>query len=198
MPSAVNEKKEVTELLRSWSDGDEAALERLVPIVYGELHRLARGFMRGERQGQTLQTTALINEAFLRLIQWKEVSWQNRAHFFGVSARLMRRILVSVARTHRSGKRGGEDSRVTFDETLIPVAPANDVVAVDEALENLEALDSRKARVVELRFFGGLTTEETAEVMKTSTRTVERDWSLAQAWLLRELSHGQTNPQGAG
>jgi len=143
--------------------------------------------MRGERAGHTLQTTALINEAFLRLIQWKDVSWQNRAHFFGVSARMMRRILVSIARAHRSGKRGKDVSRVTLDEAMIPGGPGSDVIAVDEALQSLEALDARKARVVELRFFAGLTTEETAEVMKVSTRTVEREWSLAQAWLLHEL-----------
>lgn len=179
--------EDVTRLLRSWSDGDESALERLVPLVYSELHRLARGYMRGERAGHTLQTTALINEAFLRLIQWKDVSWQNRAHFFGVSARMMRRILVSIARAHRSGKRGKDVSRVTLDEAMIPGGPGSDVIAVDEALQSLEALDARKARVVELRFFAGLTTEETAEVMKVSTRTVEREWSLAQAWLLHEL-----------
>lgn len=190
--------EEVTQLLRSWSDGDDKALERLVPLVYSELHRLANGYMRGEREGHTLQTTALINEAFLRLIQWKEVSWQNRAHFFGVSAGMMRRILVSVARAHRSGKRGGEASKVTFDESLIPGGPGSDVVAVDEALKSLETLDARKARVVELRFFGGLTTEETAEVMKTSTRTVEREWSLAQAWLLRELSPSEGKAKGIG
>jgi len=179
--------EDVTRLLRSWSDGDESALERLVPLVYSELHRLARGYMRGERAGHTLQTTALINEAFLRLIQWKDVSWQNRAHFFGVSARMMRRILVSIARAHRSGKRGKDVSLVTLDEAMIPGGPGSDVIAVDEALQSLEALDARKARVVELRFFAGLTTEETAEVMKVSTRTVEREWSLAQAWLLHEL-----------
>lgn len=179
--------EDVTRLLRSWSDGDESALERLVPLVYSELHRLARGYMRGERAGHTLQTTALINEAFLRLIQWKDVSWQNRAHFFGVSARMMRRILVSIARAHRSEKRGKDVSRVTLDEAMIPGGPGSDVIAVDEALQSLEALDARKARVVELRFFAGLTTEETAEVMKVSTRTVEREWSLAQAWLLHEL-----------
>ncbi len=186
--------EEVTTLLRSWSDGDESALERLVPLVYAELHRLARGYMRGERAGHTLQTTALINEAFLRLIQWKDVSWQNRAHFFGVSARMMRRILVSIARAHRSGKRGKDASRVTLSEAVIPGGPERDVIAVDEALKDLEALDPRKARVVELRYFGGLTTEETAEVMKVSTRTVERELSLAQAWLLRELQ-GKNKPE---
>lgn len=190
--------EEVTQLLRSWSEGDDQAMERLVPLVYSELHRLANGYMRGEREGHTLQATALINEAFLRLIQWKDVSWQNRAHFFGVSAGMMRRILLSMARAHRSEKRGGEASRVTLDEALIPDGPGSDVVAVDEALKSLEELDARKARVVELRFFGGLTTEETAEVMKTSTRTIEREWSLAQAWLLRELSPPAGKAKGTG
>jgi RNA polymerase sigma-70 factor (ECF subfamily) len=185
-PAAEN----LTELLRSWSEGDQRALEQLVPLVYAELHRLARGYMRGERQGHTLQTTALINEAFLRLIDWKNVSWQNRAHFFGASAQLMRRILVDFARSRRNAKRGGDVSRVTWDEGLIPAASGTDVVAVDDALKSLEALDPRKGKIVELRFFGGLSTEETAEVLKISTRTVEREWSLAQAWLLRELRRG--------
>lgn len=184
---AVQPARNVTQLLRSWSEGDQTALEQLVPLVHAELHRLARGYMRGERQGHTLQTTALVNEAFLRLIDWKNVSWQNRAHFFGVSAQLMRRILVDFARSKRNARRGGDVSRVTLDEALIPAAMGTDVVAVDDALRSLETLDPRKARIVELRFFGGLTTEETAEVMKLSTRTVEREWSLAQAWLLREL-----------
>lgn len=177
---------EVTQLLRSWSDGDQEALDKLIPLVYAELHRLARGYMRGEREGHTLQTTALINEAFLRLIDWKKVSWQNRAHFFGVSAQLMRRILVDFARS-RNLKRGGALSRVTLNEALIPEASRTDVVAVDEALKSLEALDPRKVKIVELRFFAGLSTIETAEVLKISKRTVEREWGLAQAWLLREL-----------
>ena len=177
---------EVTELLRSWSDGQQEALEKLVPLVYAELRRLARGYMRGERKGHSLQTTALINEAFLRLIDWKNVSWQNRAHFFGVSAQLMRRILVGVARSHNA-KRGGDVSRVTLDEALIPAVSRTDVVAVDDALKSLEALDLRKAKIVELRFFGGLSTAETAEFLKISTRTVEREWRLAKLWLVREL-----------
>lgn len=177
----------ITHLLRSWNEGDQRALDQLVPLVYAELHRLARGYMRREQQGHTLQTTALINEAFLKLIDWKNVSWQNRAHFFGVSAQLMRRILVDFARSRRNAKRGGDVSRVTLNESLIPAASRTDVVAVDDALRTLETLDPRKGRIVELRFFGGLRTEETAEVMKISTRTVEREWSLAQAWLLREL-----------
>jgi RNA polymerase sigma-70 factor, ECF subfamily len=184
---AVTTTREVTQLLQSWSGGDPLALEKLVPLVYSELHRLARGYMRGEREGHTLQTTALINEAFLRLVDWKNVSWQNRAHFFGVSAQLMRRILVDFARSRRNNRRGGDMSRVTLDEALIPAESRTDVVAVDDALKSLEKIDPRKGKIVELRFFGGLSTEETAEVLKTSSRTVEREWSLAQAWLLREL-----------
>ena len=179
---------QVTQLLRSWSAGDQAALDKLIPLIYAELHRLARGYMRREREGHTLQTTALINEAFVKLIDWKSAKWQNRAHFFGLSARLMRQILVSYARAHHSSKRGGEVERLELDEELVPAKAGRDVVAVDDALKSLEGLDPRKARIVELRFFGGLGTKETAEVMKLSTRTVELEWSLAQAWLLRELS----------
>lgn len=179
---------QVTRLLHSWGAGDEAALEKLTPLIYAELHRLARGYMRREREGHTLQTTALINEAFVKLIDWKSAKWQNRAHFFGISARLMRQILVSYARAHHSSKRGGEAERMELDEELVPAKAGRDVVAVDDALKSLEELDPRKARIVELRFFGGLGTRETAEVMKLSTRTVELEWSLAQAWLLRELS----------
>ena len=187
MPTTLT-SAQVTQLLRSWSAGDEAALEKLTPLIYAELHRLARGYMRREREGHTLQTTALINEAFLKLIDWKKAKWENRAHFFGISARMMRQILVSYARAHHSSKRGGEGELVKLDEGLIPAEAGKDVVAVDDALKSLEALDPRKARVVELRFFGGLGVKETAEVMKLSTRTVEMEWSLAQAWLLRELS----------
>jgi RNA polymerase sigma factor (TIGR02999 family) len=158
-----------------------------VPLVDAELRRLAQGYLRGERQGHTLQTTALVNEAFLRLIDWKSVSWQNRAHFFGVSAKLMRHILVDVARARRSRKRGGDHSRVTLDEALLAGQPTIDVVEVDDVLRSLEAIDPRKGRIVELRFFGGLDTKETAEVLGLSTRSVEREWNLARAWLLREL-----------
>ncbi len=187
MPTAFS-STQVTQLLHSWSEGNQAALDKLIPLIYSELHRLARGYMRREREGHTLQTTALINEAFVKLIDWKSAKWQNRAHFFGISARLMGQILVSYARAHHSSKRGGEAERVELDEGLVPAKAGRDVVAVDDALKSLEELDARKARVVELRFFGGLGTRETAEVMKLSTRTVELEWSLAQAWLLRELS----------
>jgi RNA polymerase sigma-70 factor (ECF subfamily) len=179
--------EDVTQLLRAWSQGDSSALEKLTPLVYAELHRLARGYMRQERQGHTLQTTALVNEAFVRLIDWKSVSWQNRAHFFGVSAQVMRRILVDFARARRKAKRSGDVSWVTMDEALMPVASVRDLVTVDDALKSLEAIDPRRGRIVELRFFGGLTTEETAEVLKISPRSVVREWSLARAWLLREL-----------
>ena len=186
--------QDVTQLLQSWVQGHHEALDKLVPLVYAELHRLAQGYMRGEREGHILQTTALINETFLRLIKWKNVSWQNRAHFFGISAQLMRRILVDFARS-RSAKGGGAESRVTLNEALIPAKSRTDVVAVDEALKSLEAFDLRKGEIVELRFFGGLSTKETAEVLKISTRTVEREWSLAQAWLLRELRRSSGKAQ---
>ena len=188
--------EDVTQLLQSWSNGHREALDRLVPLVYAELHRLAQGYMRGEREGHILQTTALINEAFLRLINWKNVSWQNRAHFFGVSAQLMRRILVDFARS-RNAKGGSAVSWVTLNEALSPVESSTDVVAVDEALKSLETLDPRKGKIVELRFFGGLSAKETAEFLKISSRTVEREWSLAQAWLLRELRKGSPKAQAS-
>lgn len=181
--------KEITQLLVAWSDGDEAALEQLSPLVYEELHRLAHRYMRGERPGHTLQTTALVNEAYLRLIDWKNVRWQNRAHFFGVSAQLMRRILVDFARARDYQKRGGALRAVTLnDEVGVTNEKAIDLVALDEALSSLAKLDPRQSKVVELRFFGGLTNEEAAEVLKVSVGTVRRDWSLARAWLHRELS----------
>ena len=180
--------KEITQLLVAWSDGDEAALEQLSPLVYEELHRLAHRYMRGERPGHTLQTTALVNEAYLRLIDWKNVRWQNRAHFFGVSAQLMRRILVDFARARDYQKRGGALRAVTLnDEVGVTNEKAIDLVALDEALLSLAKLDPRQSKVVELRFFGGLTNEEAAEVLKVSVGTVRRDWSLARAWLHREL-----------
>jgi RNA polymerase sigma-70 factor (ECF subfamily) len=178
---------EVTRWLRRWSDGDPEALDQLVPLVDAELRRLAKDYLQGERQDHTLQTTALVNEAFIRLIDWKSVSWQNRAHFFGVSAQLMRHILVDMARARRSRKRGGGRSRVTLDEALLAGQPTVDVVEVDDVLRSLGAMDPRKGRIVELRFFGGLDTKETAEVLGLSTRSVEREWNLARAWLLREL-----------
>jgi RNA polymerase sigma factor (TIGR02999 family) len=178
----------VTELLLKWRDGDEAALERLAPIVHDELRRIARQCMVRERGGHTLQATALVNEVYLRLIQVQRVNWQNRAHFLAISARLMRRILVDYARSKGSKKRGGGAVNVTFDEGL-PVAaePGMDLVALDDALKTLAEVDERKSRVVELRFFGGLSVEETATVLAVSPETVMRDWKLAKAWLMREL-----------
>jgi len=181
--------QEVTRLLLAWNNGDQAALEQLMPLVYAELRRVARRYMGRERAGHTLQTTALVNEAYLRLIDASQVQWQNRAHFFAVSAQLMRRILVDYARSHNYVKRGGEAHRVSLDEAVVVSAePAPDLVALDDALKSLAEIDGRKSRVVELRFFGGLSVEETAEVLKISPRTVMSDWSLAKAWLLRALS----------
>jgi RNA polymerase sigma factor (TIGR02999 family) len=179
----------VTQLLLAWSNGDREALDRLMPLVYDELRRLARRYMRRERVGHTLQTTAVINEAYLKLVDQQHVRWQNRAHFYAISAQLMRRILVDHARRHAYAKRGGGALRVSLDETVM-AAPEQtaDVVAVHEALERLAEIDERKSRVVELRFFGGLSIEETAEVVGVTPMTVTRDWKTAKAWLHREIS----------
>jgi RNA polymerase sigma-70 factor (ECF subfamily) len=180
---------EITDLLLAWSDGDSGALERLTPLIYQELHRLARGYMRRERTGHSLQATALVNEAYLRLIDAGRMRWQNRAQFFAVSARLMRHILVDSARAGRNLKRGGGAVQVSLDEALtICPEPSAELVALDDALTVLAKLDERQSKVVELRFFGGLTEEEIAEVLKVSPRTVSGDWNLARSWLLRELS----------
>jgi RNA polymerase sigma factor (TIGR02999 family) len=182
---------DVSKLLRAWSDGDQNALERLTPIVYDELHRLARRYMRRERPGQTLQTTALVHEAYMRLVDYKRMQWQDRAHFFAVSAQLMRRILVERAR-RRNLKRGGGAPHVSLDETAVvgnrAEDPGGNLVALDDALNTLARLDPRKVQVVEMRFFGGLTLEETAEVLKVSPVTVRRDLRTAKAWLFRELT----------
>jgi len=178
----------VTALLLAWNKGDKSALEALVPLVYSELHRLARRYMRGERHGLTLQPTALVNEAFLRLVDLRRVRWQDRAHFLAMSSRVMRRVLVDVARTRASAKRAGGVQRVTFDEELAAVKWSEDLVALNDALNRLAELDARRSQVVELRFFGGLDVEETAEALQVSTRTVKRDWRLARAWLVRELT----------
>ena len=179
----------VTELLRAWSDGDDAALDQLIPLMEVELRRLARGYMGRERQGHTLQTTALVNEAFLRLTDARQIRWQDRAHFLGISARLMRRVLVDYARRRGFHKRGGGAQRVTLHEALVTAPDQEfDVLALDRALEALEKTDARKSRIIELRFFGGLSVEETAEALKVSPETVMRDWKLAKAWLLRELA----------
>ena len=180
---------EVTQLLRAWSEGDEAALNKLIPLVHEELRQLAHRYMAQERPAHTLQTTALINEAYIRLIQYKQPRWQNRVHFFAICAQSMRRILVEFARSRHRLKRGGEAHRVWLDETLVVCRErGEDVIALDEALHALAAVDPRKSRVVELRFFGGLSVKETAEVLKVSSDTVLRDWKLAKVWLLRELS----------
>jgi len=180
---------EITELLQAWRQGDESALEKLTPQVYRELHRAAKGCMRAERDGHTLQTTALINELYLRLSDLKEIDWQNRAHFFALCARQMRRILTDEARARQSHKRGGGAHPVSLDAApIVSTQPQPEVLAIDAALKALAKVDSRKSQVVELRFFGGLNVEETAEVLKVSPDTVVRDWKLAKAWLLRELS----------
>jgi len=179
---------EVTQLLVAWSDGDRAALDQLTPLVYEELHRLARNHMSRERQGHTLQTSALVNEAYVRLIDQKNVRWQNRAQFFSIASRLMRRILVDYARSHRYAKRGGDMRRVSLDEAaIVAQEPAAELVALDDALKSLAALDPRKCQVVELRFFGGMSVEESAEVLGVSVVTVMRDWSTAKAWLQRAM-----------
>jgi len=182
--------KEITRLLVAWGDGDESALEELTPLVHEELHRLAHHYMGHERPGHTLQTTALVNEAYVRLIDWKNVRWQNRAHFFAVSAQLMRRILVDFARSRGYQKRGGGALATTLDDAaFVSNEKGAEMVALDEALVSLAELDARQSKVVELRFFGGLSNEEAAEVLKVSPGTVRRDWSLARAWLHRELQN---------
>ena len=179
---------DVTRLLARWTDGDQAALQQLVPIVHEELRRLARRQMAGERPGHTLQPTALVNEAYLRLVNLKQMQWQNRAHFFAMGARLMRRILVDFARSRGYQKRGGGAKQVSFTEALeVAEGQPTDVVALNDALEALADVDERKSRVVELRFFGGLSVEETAEVLNVSRETVKRDWKVAKMWLLRQL-----------
>ena len=181
--------QEVTVLLRAWSGGDEGALDRLVPIVYSELHRRARRYMHGERQGHTLQPTALVSEVYLRLVNCKGVDWKDRAHFFAMCARLMRRVLTDLARARGYDKRGGNVEHVTLHTSrILGKAFSPNLVDLDDALQALHAMDPRKVEVVELRFFSGLSVHETAEVLKVSDETVMRDWRLAKAWLLRELS----------
>jgi len=184
-------REEVTGLLRAWGDGDQLALEKLMPLVYAELHRLAKRHMGREHAGHTLQTSALVNEAYLRLVDAHGVHWQNRAHFFAVSAQIMRRILVDFARARQNLKRGGGARQITLNEGLV-ISPESgaDLLALDEALEKLAALNPRQSKVVELRYFGGLNEEEVAAALNVSSRTVRHDWSLARAWLYRELSVG--------
>lgn len=182
---------EITQLLLDWSDGNRAALDRVTPLVYGELHRLAHHYMNRERAGHTLQTSALVNEAFLRLVDQKSVKWNNRAHFFAIAANMMRRILVDHARSHLYAKRGGGAVHVSLDHVaMASKEPTAEVTALDEALTRLESLDRQQARVVELRYFGGLTIKETAGAMNISVDMVKREWSTAKAWLYREMSSG--------
>jgi RNA polymerase sigma factor (TIGR02999 family) len=184
---------QVTGLLLAWSKGDDAALEQLIPVVHAELRRIARRHMARERVGHSLQATALVNEAYLRLVDVRQMKWQDRAHFFAMSARLMRRILVDFARSRGYQKRGGDVQKVSFDEGLVVSNErGTDLVALDDALSALAGVDMRKSQVIEMRFFGGLTVEETAEALHVSPETVMRDWKLAKAWLLRELKSGPT------
>jgi RNA polymerase sigma-70 factor (ECF subfamily) len=186
---------EITDLLLAWGHGDHGALDRLTPLIYAELHRLARCHMRGERPGETLQTTALAHEAYLRLIDARRVQWHDRTHFFAVASRMMRRVLVDAARARRAAKRGGGDLKLSLDRALgVAIEPDLDLVALDEALEALAKLDPRKSQVVDLRFFGGLTLAETAAALKVSEDTVARDWTFAKVWLRRELhGHGRAS-----
>jgi RNA polymerase sigma-70 factor, ECF subfamily len=185
---AISPPQDVSQLLVAWSNGDEEAHEQLMPLVYKELRRLAHRHLGRERAGHTLQTTALVHEVYLRLVDQKEIRWQNRAHFFAVAAVMMRRILVDYARSRRFAKRGGGAPHVSLDEAMVVSNErAADIVALDEALNALAEFDERKSRMVELRFFGGLSIEETAEVLRVSPGTVMRDWTLAKAWLQREL-----------
>ncbi len=180
---------EVTQLLQAWNAGDRAALEQLIPLVNAELHRLAAHYMRRQAPDHVLQATALVNEAWLKLIDWQAVTWQSRAHFFGVAAQLMRRILVDEARRQHADKHGGNALRVSMSEVeMLAQRKSHDLLALDDALQTLAQFDERRSRIVELRFFGGLSVEETAEVLSVSPRTVAREWRLAQAWLYRELS----------
>src|SRR5439155_15510033 len=188
MPADID----ITALLVDWNNGDKSAMEQLLPLVEKELHRLAHAYMRREDPNHTLQTTALINETYLRLVDQRKVQWQNRAHFFGIAAQIMRRILLNYARDQNRQKRGGKAIHVSLSQAFIlPAEKDREIIALNDALNRLEAVDERKARVVELRFFGGLTVEEVAEVLEVSTVTVLRDWAFAKAWLSREMQNGQ-------
>jgi len=190
MTTTSASQEEVTQLLVDWGNGNRAALEKLMPLVYEELRRLAHHHMRRESPGHTLQTTALVNEVYFRLVDQKHIRLQNRAHFFAISAQLMRRILVDHARSHQYAKRGGGAHKVSFDEgAVVAQEQAADLIALDDALLSLAAIDERKSRIVELRFFGGLSVEETGEALKISSRTVMREWSMAKAWLYRTINH---------
>jgi RNA polymerase sigma-70 factor (ECF subfamily) len=194
--SSQVDTKEISKLLRAWSDGDQTALNGLTPIVYDELRRLAHYYMERERPGNTLQTTALVNEAYMRLVDYKRMQWQDRAHFFAVAAQVMRRILVDHARTHNK-KRGAGVQHIALDDVaVVSTDRTADLVALDDAMNALARLDARKVQIIEMRFFGGLSVEETAEVLKVSPATVRRDWSIAKLWLYRELGGGASDGLG--
>jgi RNA polymerase sigma-70 factor (ECF subfamily) len=195
-PIGTSSAAQVTQLLVAWGAGDQSAFDALAPLVYDELRRVARRYIGGESPGHTLQATALVNEVYLKLVDINQVQWQNRAHFFAMSARLMRRILVDFARSKHYQKRGAGAQMVSLDEALLVVAPGQDLVALDDALQALAGVDARKSQVVEMRFFGGLSVHETAEALNVSQETVMRDWKVAKAWLLRELGPGRD--QGTG
>ncbi|MGE0887497.1 MAG: sigma-70 family RNA polymerase sigma factor [Blastocatellales bacterium] len=185
-------KIDITQLLSAWSNGDKEALELLIPLVYDELYRLARGYMNREQAGHTLQITALVNEAYLRLANWKEARWENRSHFFGVAAQLMRRILVDFARSRNYEKRGGGLRQIELNEVAdLSIRRDTDFVMLDDSLKSLAEIDQRKSQIVEMRFFGGLSVEEVAEVLDVSPRTVMREWGLARAWLFREMNRSK-------
>jgi RNA polymerase sigma-70 factor (ECF subfamily) len=189
MKNPVCSPHEITQLLAEWSDGNQTALDKLYPLVYDELHKLANRYMKRERKDHTLQTTALINEAYVRLVEQRDVHWENRAHFFAISAQIMRRILIDHARRHAYAKRGGGAQKVSLDETaMVASGPASNILLLDEALNRLTEMDPRRGQVVELRYFGGLNNEEIAGVLKISENTVTRDWNMASAWLYQELS----------
>jgi RNA polymerase sigma factor (TIGR02999 family) len=191
---ALRTNHDVTQLLKAWTAGDERALEKLAPMVYRELHRVAQRCVAGQRPGHPLQTTELVNEAYLRLVDCGQMNWQDRAHFFAMSAQLMRRILIDFARSRGYQKRGGGVLPLSLDDApTVGIEPDKNLIALDDALKELAAVDSRKSKVVELRFFGGLSIKETAEVLKVSVETVVRDWRLAKVWLVRELSEGNSH-----
>jgi RNA polymerase sigma factor (TIGR02999 family) len=189
MKDPARSPHEITQLLAEWSDGNQTALDKLYPLVYDELHKMANRYMKRERKDHTLQTTALINEAYVRMVDQKNVHWENRAHFFAISAQIMRRILIDHARRHHYAKRGGGALKVSLDETaMVASDPASDMLLLDEALNRLAEMDPRRGQVVELRYFGGLNNKEIAGVLKISENTVTRDWNMARAWLYQELS----------
>jgi RNA polymerase sigma factor (TIGR02999 family) len=194
----VEASEEITQLLAAWSEGDPDAAEKLAPLIYKHLHRLARHYMHRERGDHTLQTTALVNEAYLRLVEQKRTDWRNRAHFFAISSTLMRRILVGMARTRQAQRRGGDPVHLSLDEALVfSDGRAAELVVLDDALEALARLDDRKSRIIEMRFFGGLTVEETAEVLKVSPETVMREWKRARAWLQVEMARTPDRTAGS-